>query len=400
MKFTKHSPILFILAFALVSFGRFGAQAQDAALAVRQDSASSRNTRFYIGTYTGAKSKGIYVSSLDPATGKVSPPELAAETVNPSFLALHPNGRFVYAANEIDRFAGKPSGAVSAFAIDSKTGILSFLNQQASGGGAPCHLVVDKAGKSVLVANYGGGSVAVLPVEKKGDLGEATAFHQHRDSSVNPARQKSPHAHSINLDAANRFAVAADLGLDKLLVYRFTPGAGLLAPHDPPWTAVAPGSGPRHFSFHPKGRFAYVINQINCTVTAFAYRPERGELQALESVSTLPPGQAMQGSFSTAEVQVHPSGKFLFGSNRGHNSIVVYAIDQKTGRLTYVENQSSQGKTPRNFGIDPDGRYLLAANQDSDNIAVFQIDSNSGRLSPTGQVIAVGSPVCVKFLRK
>ena len=292
MKFTKHSPILFILAFALVSFGRFGAQAQDAALAVRQDSASSRNTRFYIGTYTGAKSKGIYVSSLDPATGKVSPPELAAETVNPSFLAFHPKGRFVYAANEIDQFAGKPSGAVSAFAIDSKTGMLSFLNQQPSGGGAPCHLVVDKAGKTVLVANYAGGSVAALPVEKNGELGEATAFLQHRGSSVNPARQESPHAHSINLDPANRFAVAADLGLDKLLVYRFTPGAGLLAPHDPPWTAVAPGSGPRHFAFHPKGRFAYVINEINCTVTAFAYHPERGELQALESVSTLPPSTA------------------------------------------------------------------------------------------------------------
>lgn len=400
MKFAKHSRILFILAFALVSPALFGASAQDGAVPDRADSAPARKISFYIGTYTGAKSKGIYVSSLDPATGKVSPPELAAETVNPSFLAIHPNGRFLYAANETDRFAGKPSGAVSAFGIDAKTGILSFLNQQASGGGAPCYLVVDKAGKSVLVANYGGGSVAVLPVQKKGDLGEATAFLQHHGSSVNPARQESPHAHSINLDPANRFAVAADLGLDKLLVYRFTPGTGLLAPHDPPWTAVTPGSGPRHLAFHPKGRFAYVINEINCTITAFAYRPERGELQALESVSTLPPGQAMQGSFSTAEVQVHPSGKFLFGSNRGHNSIVVYAIDQKTGRLTYVENQSSQGKTPRNFGIDPGGLYLLAANQDSDNIAVFQIDANSGRLSPSGQAISVGSPVCVKFLRR
>ena len=400
MKLTRHLGILFALALALVSPGLGGAPAQDAALRAEPRSSQSRKTSFYIGTYTGAKSKGIYLSTLDPATGEISPPELAAETVNPSFLAIHPKGRFVYAANEIDRFAGKRSGAVSAFAIDEKTGKLSFLNQQASGGGAPCYLFVDKAGKSVLVANYGGGSVSALPVQPEGGLGEATAFLQHRGSSVNPARQQAPHAHSINLDPANRFAVAADLGLDKLLIYRFTPGAGLLVPHDPPSAPVPPGSGPRHFAFHPTGRFAYVINEINCTVTAFTYDSQRGELQAIETRSTLPPGQALQPSFSTAEVQVHPSGRFLFGSNRGHDSIVVYAIDQKTGRLTYVENQSTQGKTPRNFGIDPAGRYLLAANQDSDNIVGFRIDPKSGRLSPTGQVIAVGSPVCVKFLRK
>ena len=366
----------------------------------RKDVSADGKVRFYIGTYTGAKSKGIYMSTLDLATGQASTPELAVETISPSFLAIHPNGRFVYAANEIEKFAGQPSGAVSAFAVDAASGKLTQINQQASGGGSPCYLVVDKSGKAVLVANYGGGSVASLPIQKGGGLGEATALIQHHGSSANSARQQGPHAHSINLDAANRFAVAADLGLDKLLVYRFNPARGSLEPNDPPWTSVAPGAGPRHFAFHPRGRFAYVINEINCTVTAFTYQPDAGRLQEVQTVSTLPPGQAVQPSFSTAEVQVHPSGKFLFGSNRGHDSIAVYRIDQKTGRLEYVENRSTEGKMPRNFGIDPTGSYLLAANGSSDNIVLFRIDPTTGRLTPTGQVLQVGTPVCVKFLRK
>jgi len=367
-------------------------------LCAAQARAEDKEFLVYVGTYTGPKSKGIYVSRLDIASGKLTAPELAAETASPSFLAVHPNRRFLYAVGEINNFAGKKSGAVNAFSIDSKTGRLTLLNQQPSGGAGPCHLVADGTGKSLLVANYGGGSVSALPIQADGKLGEATAFIQHEGSSVNPQRQKEPHAHSINVDASNRFAVAADLGLDKLLVYRFDAGKGTLVPNEPPHASVKPGAGPRHFAFHPKGRFAYVINEIQCTVTAFQYDAQRGELKELQTISTLPEGESVQRGYSTAEVQVHPSGKFLYGSNRGHDSIVVYTIDESTGQLAYVENKSTQGKTPRNFGIDPTGAFLLAANQSSDSIVVFGIDSKGGRLTPTGQTVEVGAPVCVKFV--
>jgi 6-phosphogluconolactonase len=352
----------------------------------------------YFGTYTGAKSKGIYVSRIDLATGKLSAPELAGAIVSPSFLAVHPNRRFLYAVNEVGEFSGKPGGAVSAFAIDAATGKLTLLNQQSSGGGGPCHLVVDKAGKNVLVANYGGGSVAVLPITDDGRLREATSFIQHTGSSLNPQRQKEPHAHSSHLDPANRFAFVADLGLDKVLIYRFDAEKGTLTPNDPSFAKVAAGAGPRHFTFHPQGRFAYVINEMSCTVTAFSYEAGRGELKELQTISTLPEGGPVSPNLSTAEVQAHPSGQFLYGSNRGHDSIVVFAIDEKTGKLTHVENQSTRGKTPRNFGIDPTGAYLLAANQGSDSVVVFHIDNKTGRLTPTGQVVEVGTPVCVRFV--
>jgi 6-phosphogluconolactonase len=297
---------------------------------------------------------------------------------------------------EVSDFAGKKSGGVSAFAIDASTGNLTLLNQQSSGGTGPCHLVVDKAGKNVLVANYGGGSVAVLPIQADGRLSEATCFIQHTGKSVNPRRQEAPHAHSINLDAANNFAFVADLGLDKVLVYRFDAAKGTLTPNDPPAASVAPGAGPRHFAFHPGGRYAYVINEMGNTVTAFNYDAQKGVLTEIQTLSTLPQGYTEVSH--TAEVQVHPSGKFLYGSNRGHDSIAVYSIDQNTGRLTLVGISSTQGKTPRNFGIDPTGTFLLAANQDSDNIVVFRIDPQTGELKPTGQVVEVPRPVCVKFV--
>ena len=352
----------------------------------------------YIGTYTGAKSKGIYVSRLDAATGKLSVPELAAESVNPSFLAIHPNRRVLYAVGEVGNFGGKKSGALSAFSINPQTGKLTLLNQQPSGGDGPCFVTVDSTGKNVLVANYGGGSVAALPINGEGALGESTAFIQHQGSSVDSQRQKEPHAHSINLDAANHFAFAADLGLDKILVYRFDSAKGTLVANDPPSASVKPGSGPRHFAFHPKGRYAYVINEIKCTVTGFSYDAQRGELKEIQTISTLPPQETLKPSYSTAEVQVHPSGKFLYGSNRGHHSIVAFTIDEKTGKLTYVENEPTQGKTPRNFAIDPTGAYLLAENQDSNTIVVLHIDPKTGELTPTGNSIEVPSPVCAKFI--
>jgi 6-phosphogluconolactonase len=349
----------------------------------------------FLGTYTSGESEGIYRATLDLATGALSKPELAAKVENPSFLALHPSGKFLYAAGELSNFEGKPGGAVSAFALDAATEALKLLNQQSSRGAGPCHLVVDRAGKNVLVANYGGGSVAVLPIEQDGRLRPASSFIQHKGSSVNPKRQEAPHAHSVNLDPTGAFAVVADLGLDKVLVYRFNSAAGTLAANDPPHASVAAGAGPRHFAFHPSGRFAYVINEMNSTVTAFDYDAEKGTLTEIETKSTLPAPQ--QGN-STAEVQVHPSGRFLYGSNRGHNSLAIFQIDAQKGGLTPAGHQRTGGRTPRNFGIDPTGKFVLAANQGSDSVVVFRVDQDTGELKETGQSIKVPMPVCVKFL--
>jgi 6-phosphogluconolactonase len=350
----------------------------------------------FIGTYTRQNSKGIYASRLDAGTGKLSPVELAGETSNPSFLAIHPNRRFLYAVSEVADFGGQKSGAVAAFTIDRSSGKLTLLNQVSSRGDGPCYVIVDKSGKSALVANYGGGSVAALPIKPDGSLGEASAFIQHAGSSVVPRRQAGPHGHSINPSPDNRFAVAADLGLDQLLVYRFDPAKSSLTPNDPPFTKLNPGAGPRHFAFHTSGKFAYAINEIQSTVTALAYDSGKGVLRELQTISTLP--KDFTGNNSTADVHVHPSGKFVYGSNRGHDSIAVFAVDTSKGTLMAVEQVSTQGRTPRNFGIDPSGSYLLAANQATNNIVVFRIDQKTGRLTPTGQVLDAPTPVCLKFL--
>lgn len=359
---------------------------------------NSGDVLVFFGTYTGAKSKGIYVSRLDTASGALTAPELAAETTSPSFLAIHPSRDLLYAVNEVSSFGGKPGGSVSAFAIDRKTGKLALLNQQSSGGGGPAHTSVDQGGRNVLVANYGGGSVAVFPIDGDGRLKPASSFVQHTGSSVNPQRQKEPHAHAINVDPADRFAYVADLGLDKVLIYRFDSAKGMLEANDPPFAALKPGAGPRHLAIHPSGRFAYVINELDCTMTAFSRDVKQGSLTMLQTLSTLPAGQSLVPAYSTAEVQVHPSGRFLYGSNRGHDSITVFAIDESSGQLTYVQNEPTQGSTPRGFGIDPGGRYLLAGNQRSDSVVVFRIDPQTGRLTPTGNKIEVGAPVCVEFM--
>jgi len=352
----------------------------------------------FFGTYTGKKSKGIYSSRLNLTTGRLSEAQLAAETPSPSFVAIHPSGHFLYAVNEVNQFKDKPAGSVIAYAIDPASGKLSLLNQQTTGGPGPCHVIVDRAGKNVLVANYGGGSVEVLPVGADGKLAEPTTFIQHQGSSVNASRQEAPHAHGIYVDAANKFAFVPDLGLDKVMIYKFDPAAGKLTAGEPASASIAPGSGPRHFALTPNGKFAYVINEMRCTVTAFSYDAARGELKEVETVSSLPLGQWVSPGYSTAELFAHPSGKFLYGSNRGHNTIVVFAIDGQTGQLTLVQHASTQGKVPRSFGIDPEGHWLLAANQDSDTVAVFQIDQATGSLRPTGQVLAVGAPVSVAFV--
>jgi len=348
----------------------------------------------YLGTYTTGKSagKGIYVARFDAGAGELSEAELAAEIANPSFLALHPSRPLLYAVGET---GGPQGGTVSAFAIDRGSGRLNLLNQAPSRGGGPCHVVVDRTGRYVLVVNYGTGSAAALAIRDDGSLGDSTAFIQHSGSSVNPKRQQGPHAHSVNLSPDNRFAIVADLGLDQVLVYRFDDAAGSLQRNDPPFARVAPGAGPRHFAFHPSGRFAYVINELASTVTAFRWDARRGVLSEIQTISTLP--KEFSGENYTAEVVVHPDGRFLYGSNRGHDSIAVFSIDRQ-GKLTFVETTPTQGSFPRNFALDPTGRWLLAANQRSDNVVLFRVDPKTGRLSPANRTIRVGSPVCVRFL--
>ena len=352
----------------------------------------------YIGTYTRgeSKSKGIYQYRFDPSDGSLSYVGVTENADNPSFLALHPGKQYLYAVAEIGDFAGHKSGAVTAYAIEPETGALTELNRQATGGSSPCHLVVDPTGRFVLAANYGGGSVCVIAISADGRLGARTGFVRHEGSSVNQRRQAGPHAHSINLDAAGRLALVADLGLDKVLLYRLNTKAGTLTSGPHPWVSLAAGAGPRHLAFHPNGRFVYVINELDSTVTGFRYDAEAEALQNLQTLSTLPEG--FQGTSTTAEVQVHPNGKFLYGSNRGHDSIAAFAIDRQTGSLTPLGLEPTGGAMPRHFAIDPTGEYLLAANQASDNLVVLAIDIQTGKLKPTGTVVDVPKPVCVRFL--
>jgi len=353
----------------------------------------------YFGTYTKAPSKGIYRARFDVATGKLSAVELAAETKDPSFVALHPNGKFLYAIDESSDPVKTPGRGVSAYAINAATGALTLLNTQSVGGGGPAHLTVDRSGQCVLVANYGAGSVCAISLQPDGRLGAVGSVIKHTGSSVNAARQKGPHAHAIEVSPDNRFAFSPDLGLDKIQAYRLDPAAAKLTPNDPAFAPVPPGSGPRHLAFHPNGKFAYVINEMLCTMSVFQYDAARGAFTDLQNISTLPPAvAAVPKGTSTAEVQVHPNGKFLYGANRGDNTIVVYAIDSATGKLTYVETQSTLGKTPRHFALDPTGAWLLAENQDSGTVAVFRVDPKTGRLTATGTPAEVPFPVSAVFV--
>lgn len=351
----------------------------------------------YVGTYTGrGGARGIELLRLDPASGDLVPAGTAAEAANPSFLAIHPSRRYLYAVSEVGEFEGRKTGVVGAFAIDPATGALRLVNRQSSEGTGPCHVSVDPSGRCVLVANYGGGSVAAFPIKADGGLGPAGSSIQHRGSGPHPRRQEGPHAHCIVPDPGGRFAFAADLGLDKVLVYRLDAAAAELRPHEPPSVSVDPGSGPRHFAFHPGGKWAYVINELSSTVTAFRYDAARGMLEPFQTVSTLPAD--FKGSNSTAEVVVSPDGRTLYGSNRGHDSLAVFRIDATDGRLTAAGHVSTGGKTPRNFAIAPGGRWLLAANQNSDSIVVFRVDPETGGLAPAGRSVQVPKPVCIRFL--
>ena len=375
-----------------IGYEFYSAQTATSATAARKNGG---DRAMYVGTYTRGASKGIYAYRFDNATGKTTPIGLVAETENPSFLAIHPNRRFLYAVNEISKYDGQAAGSVSAFAIDPATHALKLLNRVSSRGPGPCHVAVDKTGKWLFTANYDGGSVASFPVHEDGSLGEASAFFQHAGSSANKERQSGPHAHVVTLSPDNRFALVADLGLDRVLSYRIDPAKGGLAPNDPPFVTLAAGSGPRHVAFRPDAKFVYSLNELLSTVTTFRYDASRGSLKESQTLSTLP--KTWSGSNSTAEIVVHPNARFLYVSNRGDDSIVTFRIDSGRGTLTWVDRTPTQGKTPRNFAIDPSGTFLLAANQDSGNIVTFRIDPKTGRLTPTGDMLEVPSPVCILF---
>jgi 6-phosphogluconolactonase len=350
----------------------------------------------FIGTYTKGESKGIYGCRYDARSGAAGSLGLAAETPNPTFLAVDPARKFLYAVNELSDYNGASSGAVTAFVIDHATGRLSRVNEVASRGADPCYIAFDKTGKYAMVANYTGGSVAVFPVRRDGGLGDATAFVQHARTGHQPDPAREPRAHWIETTPDNRFAIASDLGLDQLLVYRFDASKGTLTLHTPPFAKLDAGAGPRHVAFHPKGKLAYVINELASTVTGLSHDPEAGTLRPLQTISTLPEG--FTEANDTAHIRIHPNGNFLFGSNRGHDSIAVFSIDSHGGVLELVEHVSTQGKTPRNFEVDPTGTRLLVANQKSDNIVIFRIDTETGRLTSTGQTLHVPCPVSLSFV--
>jgi 6-phosphogluconolactonase len=344
--------------------------------------------RVYLGT-----GKNIYHLDLDLKDGSMSKPTMAAKVANPSFVAIHPNHKFLYSVSEVNK------GSIVAFSIDAKTGKLTEINSQSAGGSGPCHLVVDKGGKAVLAANYGSGSCTSIPINADGSLAKPVSVHQHEGKSINPGNQQGPHSHSFNLDKANKFAFCADLGIDKIMIYCFDSESGKLTPHDPPAFVTPPGTGPRHFAFHPNGKTAYINGEINMTLIACDYDPDKGILTKKQIISTLPKDEKRKKG-STAEVVVHPSGRFVYVSNRDpYHSIAIFSIDAKTGELAAVGHESRGIKRPRNFAIDPTGRYMLVANQSDDSVISFRIDQKTGELTPTGSRVEVaGGPCCVRFM--
>lgn len=355
----------------------------------------------YVGAYTSfppdarGRAAGLGVYRLARDTGALTHLQTAPEVANPSFIALHPRLSVLYTVNEASTRDGQPAGTVSAFARDPSSGALTFLNQQSTHGADPCYVSVDATGRAVLVANYSSGSVVVLPVGADGRIEPASTVRQHAGASVHP-RQAGPHAHSILPDPTNRYALAADLGLDQVLVYDLDPARGALQPHEPPALTLAPGSGPRHLAFHPHAPVVYVINELASTLTACAWDEARGTLAAFQTVSTLP--ESFTGENTCADLHVAPSGRFVYGSNRGHDSIAVFACDSATGALTPNGRQATGGRTPRNFAIDPTGTFLLAANQESDTIVTFRLDETTGQPVPTGVVTPSPSPVCLQIV--
>jgi 6-phosphogluconolactonase len=332
---------------------------------------------------------------MEPRSGELRLGRSFDAGANPSFLAIHPDGRVLYAVNETEEHKGRPGGAVSALAIAQDSGALTRLNEQASHGGAPCYVSTDRRGRAVLVANYAGGNVALFPVQADGSLGEATQIVQHTGSGPKADRQGAPHAHYIAADPANRFALVSDLGIDRVRVYRLDVDAGLLRHVEGADAVMRPGAGPRHLAFHPTLPLVFVANELDSTVTTLRFDRESGRLSLVDTVSTLPTGWS--GANYPADIHVAPSGRTLYVSNRGHNSLAVFSVADGTGALTSEQLVSTEGDWPRNFSLDPTGRWLLVANQRSDSIVVFARDERSGRLTSTAQRLAIASPVCLRF---
>jgi 6-phosphogluconolactonase len=350
----------------------------------------------YVGTYTDKGSKGIYAYRFDPSSGELGDIGLVAATDNPSFLAVGLNHKVLYAVNETSSFNGGQTGAVSTFALDRGTAKLTLLQQVSSLGADPAHLSLDVSGRYLLVANYTSGNIASFPIQPNGTLGGRTAFVQHAGSSANKDRQSGPHAHEIQATADNKFVLVADLGLDELLIYRFDAETGALSPASLPFVKVSPGSGPRHFVLAPNGRFVYLVNELSSTEIVYSFDGSSGKMTELQTISTLP--QDFKGENTTAEIATDAAGKFLYASNRGDDSIAIFAIDPKTGKLSLIDRIKTGGKEPRHFTLDPTGKWLFAENQNSNDIRVFRVDQKSGRLTPTPQTIQVNSPVCVVFV--
>ena len=363
-------------------------------------------TPVYIGTYTrvlpydtgrGTYGEGIYLYHLDMSSGALEFASVTTGIDNPSFVILDPEQRRLYATSEMTGPGGiEAPGYVSAFSIDPATFQLTFLDRKPSGGVWPAHMTTDEAGRFLLLVHYGDASTCVFPILQDGSLGEPTDRVRPPGLGADQDPRQVSHPHSVTLDAARRLAFVADKGMDRVLAYRLDTSSGKLTAAEEPWVSVKPGAGPRHFDFHPGGKYAYVINELDSTIGAFAYDASKGTLREVQTVPTLPAG--FSGANTGADIHVHPSGKFLYGSNRGHDSIAIYTIDESTGRLAHVGNEPTGGETPRNFGLDSTGAFLLAANQDSDTLVTFRIDQRSGRLAPTGHVAEVPSPACVRFL--
>ncbi len=347
----------------------------------------------YFGTHASGPGKGFSLAHFDTDTGALTKPKFLIADEMPAFFVIHPDGHHLYTCNSTNTLHGE--GWISAYAIEPKTGQLTFLNRKSSGGSNPSYITLDKTSRFALVANYQGGNVTVTAIKPDGSLGDRTGSDQHTGHSVNPERQTQPYAHSIIVDPSNRFALSADLGVDKLYIYRFDEHDGSLMPI-PPFVAVKPGSGPRHVKFHPNARWVYLINELANTVTGFNWNAAKGSLAEFQTISTLPAG--FTGSNTAAELEIHPNGRFLYGSNRGHDSLVVFAIDPANGKLSLVEHVSSRGKLPRNFTFDPTGRWILCTNHGSDNAVVFRVDDATGKLARLGLPIEVPFPFCERFL--
>ena len=344
----------------------------------------------YVGTYTKRDSEGIYIFRFDTKSGSLRREAVVAGLDNPSFLTLHPNGQVLYAVSE-----DLEAGQVSSFAIDPESGGLTLLNRQPTHGTAPCHLTVEPGGNTLIVANYYSGNVAVYPLNADGTIGDPVQNIQHHGSGPNQERQEAAHAHSATIGPGGSRVYVADLGIDKVMIYRIA--GGRLEANDPDHTPVYAGAGPRHFDFHPNGRFAYIINELDLTVTACAYDADSGALTPMQTSSTLPDGVVDRSGYSCADIHVSPDGRYVYGSNRGHDTIAIFAVDAESGLLTAAGHASTRGRTPRNFKLDPTGDWLLAANQDSDDISVFSRDADSGQLSPVGEMVSAPMPVCLLF---